>query len=341
MWHDDDDVATPAALSAGSDDSGAVGTTAHSAAAASGAPRHVELYILTSAYHSTSDFASAVREVIATQLVCGTPQSDEAIMRDYDSRQKDVDGAASNATASAACALDASGVVADAAACRAAAAAPRKRRHPPCIPPEALAPESAAGAATPTKKRRANAAKRAGTGFFSKPAGVGDPITIATAGGWHLPPVSLLHDVPQQEMPRLYGAMDAFVSPTRGEGWGRPHIEAMAMGLPVVATNWSGLTEFVHEGVAYPLRYTHLAPIPDGAFRGHLQAEADIADLRRLMRHLAEQPEEARAVGRAARREVETQFTPAGVARYVEVHVRRIQGLLERRGLAGAAAAAS
>ena len=40
-------------------------------------------------------------------------------------------------------------------------------------------------------------------------------------------------------LPRLYAAADAFVLPSRGEGWGRPHVEAMAMGLPVIATNWS------------------------------------------------------------------------------------------------------
>ena len=27
-----------------------------------------------------------------------------------------------------------------------------------------------------------------------------------------------------------------------GEGWGRPHVEAMSMELPVIATNWSGST---------------------------------------------------------------------------------------------------
>ena len=27
-----------------------------------------------------------------------------------------------------------------------------------------------------------------------------------------------------------------------GEGWGRPHVEAMSMALPVIATNWSGST---------------------------------------------------------------------------------------------------
>lgn len=37
---------------------------------------------------------------------------------------------------------------------------------------------------------------------------------------------------------RLYRSVDAVVLPTHGEGWGRPQMEAMAMGLPVITTNW-------------------------------------------------------------------------------------------------------
>jgi glycosyltransferase involved in cell wall biosynthesis len=44
------------------------------------------------------------------------------------------------------------------------------------------------------------------------------------------------------DFPRFYKAGDALVLPTRGEGWGRPQVEAMAMGLPVISTNWSGIT---------------------------------------------------------------------------------------------------
>lgn len=61
-----------------------------------------------------------------------------------------------------------------------------------------------------------------------------------------LPPVEILpRGVPQERLPALLKAMDAFVLPSRGEGWGRPHVEAMSMGLPVIATNWSGPTEYV------------------------------------------------------------------------------------------------
>ena len=62
-----------------------------------------------------------------------------------------------------------------------------------------------------------------------------------------LPRVHFSPRLQSTEMPSLYAAADVFVLPSRGEGWGRPHVEAMAMGLPVVATNWSGVTEYLTE----------------------------------------------------------------------------------------------
>jgi glycosyltransferase involved in cell wall biosynthesis len=37
---------------------------------------------------------------------------------------------------------------------------------------------------------------------------------------------------------RLYVSADCVVMPTRGEGWGRPQMEAMAMARPLITTNW-------------------------------------------------------------------------------------------------------
>ena len=42
----------------------------------------------------------------------------------------------------------------------------------------------------------------------------------------------LTRHISQDELRGLYAAADAFVLPSRGEGWGRPHVEAMAMALP-------------------------------------------------------------------------------------------------------------
>jgi len=77
-----------------------------------------------------------------------------------------------------------------------------------------------------------------------------DQITIYTAGNGSIIAMSRL---PIDKMVMLYCAADAFVVTSHGEGFGRPSLEAMAMGLPVIATNFSGLTAFVRDDVAFPI----------------------------------------------------------------------------------------
>ena len=100
------------------------------------------------------------------------------------------------------------------------------------------------------------------------------------------PPVRVLTQVPQNDMPGLYNGADAFVLPSRGEGWGRPHVEAMASGIPVIATNWSGTTAFMDDSNAYPLRIEGLVAIQEGPFAGHMWAQPSTRHLRQLMREV-------------------------------------------------------
>ncbi len=55
------------------------------------------------------------------------------------------------------------------------------------------------------------------------------------------------HTVRANHMAALYAAADAFVLPSRGEGLGLPYLEAMAAGVPVIATAWSGQLDFLDE----------------------------------------------------------------------------------------------
>ncbi|KAI8470059.1 MAG: hypothetical protein J3K34DRAFT_265560 [Monoraphidium minutum] len=112
-------------------------------------------------------------------------------------------------------------------------------------------------------------------------------------------------------------------------------MEAMAMELPVISTNWSGLTEFLSEDVAYPLAIDGLIKIENkndpqffGAFEGQSWAQPSEPHLRELLRRVASRPGEAAAKGAAARRMVAERYTPAVLARSVERHVRRIQAAL-------------
>jgi len=67
---------------------------------------------------------------------------------------------------------------------------------------------------------------------------------------WNLPNVYLLHgSLSEEEMNKLYNhpKVKTFVSLTHGEGYGRPLQEATMVGLPVIASGWSGQLDFLSE----------------------------------------------------------------------------------------------
>ena len=97
----------------------------------------------------------------------------------------------------------------------------------------------------------------------------------------------------RESVRELYASSDAFVLPTRGEGWGLPIAEAMSMGLPVIATNHSGPTAYLTESNSYPIPIDTLLP------NGH--GEPSLSVLRKQMRRVFTQREEAQERGRRAR----------------------------------------
>jgi glycosyltransferase involved in cell wall biosynthesis len=57
--------------------------------------------------------------------------------------------------------------------------------------------------------------------------------------------------VPEMKMGSFYTGADAFVLPTRAEGFGMPILEAMACKLPVIVTNYSGHLDFCNNKNSY------------------------------------------------------------------------------------------
>lgn len=79
------------------------------------------------------------------------------------------------------------------------------------------------------------------------------------------PKFHIVHgNMTDDEMACLYRhpKMKAFVSLTRGEGFGLPILEAAVAGLPVITTNWSGHLDFMSKGRFIPVDYTlkHIPP---------------------------------------------------------------------------------
>tara|TARA_B100001094_G_C18122751_1_gene767792 strand:+ start:137 stop:1480 length:1344 start_codon:yes stop_codon:yes gene_type:complete len=67
---------------------------------------------------------------------------------------------------------------------------------------------------------------------------------------WKLPNIYLLHgSLSTEEMNKLYNhpKVKVFVSLTHGEGYGRPLQEATMVGLPVIASGWSGHMDFLNQ----------------------------------------------------------------------------------------------
>ena len=61
------------------------------------------------------------------------------------------------------------------------------------------------------------------------------------------PPVYIINDVlDDEEIYRLHATGDVYVCTSRGEGWGIPPFEALAMGKVLISNNWGGLSEFVN-----------------------------------------------------------------------------------------------
>jgi GT2 family glycosyltransferase len=126
------------------------------------------------------------------------------------------------------------------------------------------------------------------------------------------------------QMGALYRSADCFVLPTRGEGWGMPVLEAMACGLPAIATAWSAIPDFLTEETGYPLAVRSLVPAVARCpwYEGFRWAEPDVEHLRLLLRTVAEDPVEARRRGERAAAAVAAGYSLETVARRVKERVR-------------------
>jgi len=100
------------------------------------------------------------------------------------------------------------------------------------------------------------------------------------------------------QMARLYRLSDAFVFPSKAEGFGLPALEAIACGLPLAATDCSGQSHYLRDiaGLFRPIAFTR-GPIDDPDYATYYAADygaapfgdwalPDVADLAVALREL-------------------------------------------------------
>ncbi len=118
----------------------------------------------------------------------------------------------------------------------------------------------------------------------------------------------LAHD----DLLRLLSATDCYVSLHRAEGFGYTCAEAMAYGMPVIATGYSGNLQFMDRDNSFLVDYREATvTVADGPYpRGSVWAEPDVEHAALLMKAVYDRPDLARATGARARDSVRRTLSP-------------------------------
>jgi len=132
---------------------------------------------------------------------------------------------------------------------------------------------------------------------------------------------------PYHELGSLYRSADCYVSVSRGEGWDMPLMEAMACGLPSIATDWGAHRDFAHESLCYLLRVRGTVAADNTRcpyYDGFSWSDPDPEHLSELLRHVFENREEAAAKGARAAAAMASRWTWSHAAMRVKQRIAEI-----------------
>lgn len=131
----------------------------------------------------------------------------------------------------------------------------------------------------------------------------------------------------RDELLSLLDVSDCYVSLHRSEGFGLGMAECLAMGKPVIGTDFSGNQEYLNVHTGFPVPFV-LRPLMPGEYPmgdGQSWAEPDLQFAIRLMRSVVNDPLEGRKRGAAGRQFVQTRYSAAAVARIVTARIAEIR----------------
>ena len=125
----------------------------------------------------------------------------------------------------------------------------------------------------------------------------------------------------REELTGLQIACNCFVSLHRSEGFGLALAEMMALGKPVISTDWSATKEFIDEDTGYPVKckLVKLNRNVGPYTKGQIWAEPDVIDAAGCMQQVVADPKFARRIGNNAKKRIERDFSEQAIGeRYLE-----------------------
>ncbi len=107
------------------------------------------------------------------------------------------------------------------------------------------------------------------------------------------------------DMGSIYTACDCYVHPYRGEGFGMPIAEAMACALPVIVPGYGPSLDFCDNSNSYLIDYQLKTEFDSIDFKQKIICiESDKEHLKKLMRHVFENRDEAKMKGQKAHTDI-------------------------------------
>lgn len=152
------------------------------------------------------------------------------------------------------------------------------------------------------------------------------------------PIVVMGRPVRDADIPRLYAAANAYVTTSSGEGWGYPYMEAMASGLPTIATRWSGNLEFMNDANSLLCDIEGLIPAIDeyvGEMPNQRWAQPSAAHLATLLRVVVDDPARAATLAAQGLHDMRTTWTWENAAAIVQSRLIELSSPRKKRRAAG------
>lgn len=132
--------------------------------------------------------------------------------------------------------------------------------------------------------------------------------------------IILTESYTKQEFNSLVSVVDVYVSLHRAEGFGLVMAEAMLLGTPVIATNWSANTEFMNSDVACLVdsQIVELEEDIPPYHKGNHWAQPDEKQASEWMRKLYDNPDMRVSMALRAKTYLEEEFSPQRMAKRIE-----------------------
>jgi len=130
----------------------------------------------------------------------------------------------------------------------------------------------------------------------------------------------------RDEIHALIRSCDCYVSLHRSEGFGLPLAEAMCLGKPVIATGYSGNTDFMNVNNSLLVKYSLVELEKDiGPYKkGNVWADPDHGHAVELMRLVYNDRRLCERIGKQASADIKTDLSPGAIGKNVAERLKRL-----------------